>query len=69
MASFKSAFELSISKMKRPDKLDRTDFVHPELPPFMHTLFDEIRQKNEEVADPELWTTESLCFNYFNILQ
>lgn len=35
----------------------------------MTPLFDEIRAKDEEIADPELWNTDSLCFNYYNILQ
>jgi len=35
----------------------------------MMPAFEEIRTKNEELADVELWNTESLCFNYYNILQ
>lgn len=69
MAPIKQAFELAIPKMKRPDKLQPTDFVQAELPAFVTPLFDEIRAKDEEVADPELWNTDSLCFNYYNILQ
>lgn len=69
MAPVKQAFELSIPKMKRPDKLQATDFVQGELPAYMTPVFDEIRAKNEEMADKELWNTESLCFNYYNILQ
>lgn len=30
---------------------------------------EEIRHKNEEVADKETWTPESLCYMSFNILQ
>jgi len=51
VAALKSAFELSLSKMKKPEKLERTDFVQAELPPFMRSVFDELRQKNEELAD------------------
>ena len=69
MAQIKQAFEMAIPKMKRPDKLLPTDFVQSELPAFMTPILDEIRAKDEEVADPELWNTESLCFNYYNILQ
>lgn len=68
ISSLKSAFELSITKMKRPDRLERTDFVQGELPPCLHPEFDDIRLKNEEVSDAELWNTDSLCFRYFNIL-
>lgn len=68
ISSLKSAFELSITKMKRPDKLERTDFVQGELPPALHPEFEDIRLRNEEIADAELWNTESLCFRYYNIL-
>mmetsp|Transcript_27121 Transcript_27121/g.36231 ORF Transcript_27121/g.36231 Transcript_27121/m.36231 type:complete len:280 (-) Transcript_27121:285-1124(-) len=69
MSSIKSAFELAIPKMKRPDKLSATDMVQAELPAFMTPAFEDIRAKNEEIPDQELWNTESLCFNYYNILQ
>ena len=64
----KSAFELSITKMKRPDKLEKTDFVQGEIPVSLQPVFEDIRNRNEEIADKELWTTDSLCFTYFNIL-
>ena len=54
--------------MKRPDRLERTDFVQGEVPIGLQAEFEEIRLKNEEIADPELWTVDSLCFRYFNIL-
>lgn len=68
IASLKSAFELIITKMKRPDRLERTDLVQAELPPVLHPEFEDIRTKNEEIADAELWNTDSLCYRYFNIL-
>ena len=54
--------------MKRPDKLTATDYVQPELTPQLIQDFEEIKAKNEELPDKELWNTESLCFRYFNIL-
>lgn len=33
VANLKQAFELAISKMKRPDRLERTDFIQGELTP------------------------------------
>ena len=68
VANFKQAFELAISKMKRPDRLERTDFIQGELTPQITTEIEAIKMKNEEIADAELWSTESLCFTYFNIL-
>ena len=68
MGHFKNAFELSIPKMKRPDKLSASDKVNAEVPAFMDPIFKEIERKNEELPDTELWNTESLCFNYYNIL-
>ena len=68
LAQLKQAFELSITKMKRPDRLERTDHVQGEVPVQLQAEFEEIRLKNEEITDPELWNTESLCFRYFNIL-
>lgn len=68
LAQLKQAFELSITKMKRPDRLERTDLVQGEVPVQLQVEFEEIRLKNEEITDPELWNTESLCFRYFNIL-
>ena len=68
LAQLKAAFELSITKMKRPDRLERTDFVQGEVPMILQPEFEEIRLKNEEITDPELWNVESLCFRYFNIL-
>jgi len=35
VANLKPAFELSITKMKRPDKLEKTDKIQAEIPPFM----------------------------------
>ena len=64
----KPGFELSITKMKRPDRLDRTDLVQGEVPIVLQPEFEEIRLKNEEITDTELWNVESLCFRYFNIL-
>ena len=69
LSQCKSAFELSITKMKRPDKLQASDFLTAEVPAHMVPAFEEIRTKNEESADHELWNTDSLCFNYYNILQ
>jgi len=69
MAHFKNAFELSIPKLKRPDKLNSSDKVTADVPAYMNSIFEEIKLKNEEMPDAELWNTESLCFNYYNILQ
>lgn len=68
IAQIKNAIESCITKMKRPDRLERTDFVQGEVPVQLQVEFEEIRLKNEEIADPELWTVDSLCFRYFNIL-
>ena len=68
VAGLKSAFELSITKMKRPDRLEKTDFVQGEVPVCLQPEFEEIRVKDEEIADAELWNVDSLCFRYFNIL-
>lgn len=57
-----------MTKMKRPDRLERTDFVQGELPVQLQPEFEEIRLKNEEISDPELWNYDSLSFRYFNIL-
>ena len=61
MADLSSTFELLISKMKQPKE---TDFVQPEVPSVLQPEIDEIDQKNDELADAELWNTESLCFRY-----
>ena len=55
--------------MKRPDQLKASDFIKGEIPAQLVASFDEIGGKNEELADGELWNTESLCFCYCNILQ
>ena len=68
MQNFKAAFEQQIPKMKRPDQLHATDFVQAEIPAELVSVFEEIKTKDEEQADIELWNTESLCFRYFNIL-
>jgi hypothetical protein len=68
MASFKGAFELALTKIKKPDRLEKTDMVQAEIPPSLITVFDEIKAKNEELADKELWSTESIAFTYYNIL-
>lgn len=68
MAGLKSAFELSLKKMKKPDSLEKTDFVQGEIPVALHDEFEEFKSKNEELPDPELWNTESLSFRYFNTL-
>lgn len=68
MAQLKPAFEISIKKMQRPDKLERTDKVVGEVPVLLQPEFEDIRTKNEEITDPELWNVESLAFRYFNIL-
>ena len=31
--------------------------------------FEVIKWKDEETADIELWTTESLCYKQYNIMQ
>jgi len=67
-AELKAAFELQVQKMKRPDKLSPTDFVQPELPPVLIQEFEEIKVRNEELPEAELWNTDSLCFRYYNIL-
>ena len=54
--------------MQRPDKLERTDKVAGEVPVVLQAEFEEIRTRNEELTDPELWNVESLAFKYFNIL-
>lgn len=54
--------------MQRPDKLERTDKVSGEVPVVLQPEFEEIRMRNEELTDPELWNVESLAFKYFNIL-
>ena len=69
VANLKAAFELAITKMKKPDKLDRTDKIQPGIPANIQSQFEQLREKNEEMAEPELWNTDSLCFTYYNILQ
>ena len=69
MQNFKAAFEQQIPKMQRPDKLHPTEFVQAEIPAELVPAFEEIRVKNEELADAELWNTESLCYQYYNIVQ
>lgn len=54
--------------MKKPEKLEKTDFVQPEIPLQLQPEFAEILNKNEEESDGELWSTDSLCFRYYNIL-
>ena len=54
--------------MKKPDKLDKTDFIQGEIPPCLVQEFEEVRTKDEEETDAELWNTESICFRYYNIL-
>lgn len=43
--------------------------VNAEIPPQLVAELQEITDKDEEAPDAELWTTDSLCFRYFNILQ
>lgn len=54
--------------MKKPDKLQGTDFIQAEVPASLQQQFEEIKNKDEEKADNELWNTESLSFQYYNIL-
>ncbi len=69
MAQFREAFSLALDKIKKPDKLSKTDMVQGEIPPSLMPVFDEVKAKNEELADKELWNTDSLAFTYYNILQ
>jgi len=63
-------FKLWLRKMKTPAKdLKNTDFLLPNLPTEVTLLFEAYDTKDEELADADLWTTESICFRYFNLLQ
>jgi len=69
MAQFKGAFELALTKIKKPDRLERTDMIQGEIPLCLQPVFEEIKVKNEELSEKELWNTESIAFTYYNILQ
>jgi hypothetical protein len=57
-------------KMKTPAKdLKQSDFLISTLPNETLRAFDECDKKNDELADADLWTTDSICFRYFNLLQ
>lgn len=45
------------------------DLIQAMLPPAVLKIFDDYDQRDEELADIDLWTTESICFRYFNLLQ
>lgn len=63
------AFKHWLRKMKTPAKdLKNTDFLQPALSNEVLRAFEEYDAKNEELADADLWTTESICFRYFNLL-
>ena len=55
--------------MKKPERLESTDFVQAEIPAAIQAEFEAIRSKDEEKSDPELWNPESLSFTYYNTLQ
>ena len=42
IAALKGAFELPITKMKRPDRLEKTDLVQSEVPSLLQPEMDEI---------------------------
>jgi hypothetical protein len=49
--------------------LKPTDIIQGMLPDKVLKTFDEYDKRDEEMADIDLWTTESICFRYFNLLQ
>lgn len=56
--------------MKLPTKERKPeDFLVGALPNDVLKEFNVIDSKDEEMAEAELWTTESICFRYFNLLQ
>lgn len=42
IAPLKQAFEMAVQKMKKPDRLERTDFVQAEIPVALNPEFEEI---------------------------
>jgi hypothetical protein len=63
------AFKHWLRKMKTPAKdLKNTDFLQADLSNELIRAFEEYDAKDEELADADLWTTESICFRYFNLL-
>lgn len=58
-----------IKKIKNPDSVAKTDLIDPAVPEELVKNFEEIKEKDEEQADAELWKPDSLCFRYYNILQ
>ena len=56
--------------MKLPTKERKPeDFLVGSLPKEVLKEFNVIDAKDEEMAEAELWTTDSICFRYFNLLQ
>lgn len=63
-------FKNLAKKMKTAIKdLKPTDIIQGMLPDKVLKTFDEYDKRDEEMADIDLWTTESICFRYFNLLQ
>ena len=58
-----------IKKVKNPESVQKTDLIDAAVPESLVENFNEIMQKDEEAADPELWKPDSLSFRYFNIVQ
>jgi hypothetical protein len=60
----KEAFDLILKKMKT--SMTPNEKIQAQLHEELYKVLDNIKSKDEEAADAELWTTDSLCYLYYN---
>jgi len=63
----REAFDLILKKLKTP--LSMQEKIQPQLSDSLANQFEAIKLKDEEQMDSELWTTDSLCYLSFNMVQ
>jgi ribosomal protein S7 len=63
----REAFDLILKKLKTP--LSMQEKIQPQLSDSLANQVEAIKLKDEEQMDSELWTTDSLCYLSFNMVQ